>query len=475
MHQKPWLIGCFIVVAAWLAQANASTLDDPFHSAELHVQGSGYSQNDRLQSDCLQLIHGPMTLVDVVNKALCNNPQTRLAWANVRAQAALIGVAQSAYLPTLSFNAGKNQPFGDNSVPASSQTSSSLSAGFLLYDFGTRAANLENARQMMSAMANAQDSALQTVFLAAVQAYYQWHAVNSSVVAAREAERASAESLRAAQTRYRIGTGTPSDRLQAQTALSQAILSRIQAEGNAQSALAGVANVMGIDAQDAPALADSPLSIPSQEFENDLNALITQAKQDRSDLLAAQAQVKAAQAAVEIAQSSGMPSLFMNANNNYQNINSTVVTRSYSVGLTLTVPIFTGFNTTYRIRNAQALLDAKSAQLEQVSRQVSLDVWKNYYALRTAIDSVHAANDLQASAEESEKVALGRYKAGAGGILDLLNAQTALVNARQQFIQSLYNWQVAKAALAQSIGRLGYEQITESAAASASIKKANLQ
>lgn len=43
----------------------------------------------------------PLSLPDVVDHALCNNPQTREAWANARYQAAQVGMAQSAYLPSV--------------------------------------------------------------------------------------------------------------------------------------------------------------------------------------------------------------------------------------------------------------------------------------------------------------------------------------------------------------------------------------
>lgn len=451
-----------LLAGAWAGvPAHAFEFNDPFDSASMVVSGPGLSQDGRLHSDCPRVTEAAMSLLDVVNHALCNNPQTRLAWANAQAQAASVGVAQSAYLPTLGLNAAKSEPFGANPLPVNTQTNGALSLGFLIYDFGGRAATLENARQLLSSLAATQDAVLQSVFLSAVQAYYQWHAAEAAVTAAREAERASLESLHAAQSRYRIGTATPADRLLAQTALSQATLARIQAEGNAQSSLGVVANVMGLDAQEAPKLTSVPLSMPDGTFEEDLNALIAQAKQMRPDALAAQAQVNAARAAVDVARASGMPSLSANASNVYQNINASTVTRSYSVGLTLTVPIFSGFNTAYRVRNAQALVDAKAAQYEQVSKQVSLDVWKNYYALRTSIDAVRAASDLVASAQESEKAALGRYKAGVGAILDVLNAQSALASAWQQFIQTQYNWKVAAASLAQAMGQLGYEHITK--------------
>ena len=180
-------------------------------------------------------------------------------------------------------------------------------------------------------------------------------------------------------------------------------------------------------------------------------------------VVAAEAQVKAAQAGIDIARATGMPSLSLSAGKSYVDTGLPYATRGSSIGVTLSIPVFTGFNTTYRVRSAEAQLDAKAALHEQLAKQVSLDVWRSYYALKTSIESVRASADLVASAEASERVATGRYKAGVGGILDLLNAQSALASARQQNIQALYNWRIARAALAQAMGQLGFDQI-ESAA-----------
>jgi outer membrane protein TolC len=61
---------------------------------------------------------------------------------------------------------------------------------------------------------------------------------------------------------------------------------------------------------------------------------------------------------------------------------------------------------------------------------------------------------LLTSAEESSRVALGRYQEGVGNIIDTLNAQSALASAKQQKIQSILNWNIARTTLAQSIGVL---------------------
>jgi outer membrane protein len=87
---------------------------------------------------------------------------------------------------------------------------------------------------------------------------------------------------------------------------------------------------------------------------------------------------------------------------------------------------------------------------------VALDVWKAYQSLTTATQSLKTTVDLVASAEQAERVALGRYKAGVGTVLDLLTAQSALASARLQRIQAALDWFVYRATLAQAVGTLDY-------------------
>jgi outer membrane protein TolC len=118
------------------------------------------------------------------------------------------------------------------------------------------------------------------------------------------------------------------------------------------------------------------------------------------------------------------------------------------------VPIFSGYAPTYRVRAAEAQVEVKNSQFEQLRLQVALDVWTAYQNLTTATQSLRTTFDLLNSAEQSDRVALGRYKAGVGSILDVLTAQSALASARQQRIQSAFNWNISRATLAQSLGGL---------------------
>lgn len=403
-----------------------------------------------------------LTLADVVERALCNNPQTREAWANARVQAAQVGVSQSAYLPTISVGASQNRSRiegGGSRAPGAtnlSQHSLNASLNYLLYDFGGRAAALDNARQVLTALNLTQDATIQSVFLAAVQAYYQFFSTRAAVESLEQAEKSALESVRAATSRHKVGTGTLADKLQAETARAQATLLRIQAEGEARNARGALANVMGEDANRDFAIAPPTLHMAGVQFEHDIAGLIEEARNLRPDLAAAKAQVNAARASVEVAKAAGMPTISLTSNVSESNFGIFAPASNASVGVSVNFPLFTGFNNTYRIRAAETQVEARLAQSEKLSQQIALDVWKAYQGVLTGTQAVKSSLTLLSGATQSERVARGRYQAGVGNILDLLLAQASLANARMQNIQAIYNWHIAKAVLAQSMGMLDF-------------------
>jgi len=395
----------------------------------------------------------PLTAIDAVDLTLCNNPQTREIWAAARVQAALVGVAQSAWLPDLDGRAGAARNFTD--VRNYNQNTAALTLSWLMFDFGQRSANIENAQQLLNAAASSQSAAVQSLFLSALQSFYTAQAARAAVVSATQAERSAQEGFQVAEGRYKVGVATPADRLQAQTALSQATLNRIKAEGDSRNALGTLANVLGFDAQRRIALAEHQ-GMPSETvFQSDVDALIDEARQRRPDLKAAEAQVKAAEAGVDLARAQGRPTVSVATGSTWQDVGG-VTTNGGNVGIALNVPIFSGFETTYRIRSAAAQAEVRAAQRDRIRSQIALDVWKAYQSLTTATQSLKATADLVASVEQSERVALGRYKAGVGTVLDLLAAQSALASARLQRIQAALDWYVFRATLAQAMGALDY-------------------
>lgn len=395
----------------------------------------------------------PLSLVEVTEAALCHNPQTREVYANAKVQAAQVGVARSLFFPsvtdTLSATENKNR------TTNYSNATNRIVASYLLYDFGSRDANFENANQLLKAASATQNAIVQTVLLASVNAFYQVHASRAILNASIETERLSQESFKSAEAKYIAGVATPADKLQAQTSFANATLTKLRNEGTLKVAYGNLANVMGAPANINFQIADSKLDDIPELIDQDIDALIEQARLQRPDLMASEAQLKASLAKIESVKADAKPKVRIDASNQYdENLLGQTSQNTSQLGIFLSIPLFEGYKPTYLIRSAEATAELNASKRDQLKLQVSLDVWTAYQNLKTANESITASNVLLLSAEESSRVSLGRYKEGVGNIIDTLNAQSALANAKQQKIQSVLNWNIARTTLAQSIGVL---------------------
>ena len=460
--RRRWLAmsaAALLVVTAWARAA------DPFSTLKTTppVPAAGWA-GAQAGASCDRPDAMPWGLSDVVQVALCTNPRTRQTWAAARVQAAQLGAAQSARLPTLDLNTSaaraRSGIGGPLETPAQNRLAPTLQLNYLLFDFGGRSGAIEQARQALLAADWTHNATLQTVLLDAIQAYYQLLGAQASLTAAQKAEAAAREAFDAASYRHQIGAAALTDKLQAQTAYAQTVLLRRQAEGTAALARGNLANAVGLDADKRIALAPPPGVTPHPPAtDTDLAGLIARARRARPDLTAARARVEAARSAIDSARANGLPSLYASGNYGYSANDPGNNTRSWSAGLTLNVPLFSGFRNTYEIHAAEAQLGVQQASEEQLSQQVSLDVWSAYQRLQTIVAVYESSVTVLNAAEETDRAALGRYRAGAGTILELLNAQSSLANARSQMVQAQYNWYAGRVVLAQALGTLDYSAI----------------
>ena len=447
-----------ILAVATSVGSAAAASDDPFGTAALapSAPAQGWQQPGAAAPCTATTLAEPLLLVDALDLALCANPQTRQTWAAARVAAAQVGVARGAYLPNVTGTASVQRTDSRNALVAGvrDQATGTLSFSYLLFDFGGRDATLAQAQAALAAADWSHNVTLQSVLVATTDAYFALHATQEAVTSATVAEQAGARSLDAAKARQAAGAATRADVLQAQTALSQARLARMQAEGDAASARGVLANRLGLSAARPVKIATPPDLEARRLGDAAVDRLIEAALARRPDIRAADAQVQSAEANVRVQEAAAKPSVSIVGNLSASTVNPGLDPRSGAVGLSVNIPIFLGYQPTYRIRAAREQVEVQAATRDRLRNDVSLEVWQSYQTVRTQRESFAASTDLVTSATESWELALGRYRAGAGSVTDLLNAQSALAQARTQRIQARYRWNVAKVTLAKAIGTL---------------------
>lgn len=402
-----------------------------------------------------------LTIPDIVDLALSNNPATRFSWAQARSAADVFGSTRGRLLsPVLSATANvtRSRAAAIPGRPALDRTQMApgVNLSWLVLDFGGRAGSIDVARQTAVAADFTHNVTVQNTVLLTEAALFGYMGTRALRDAAQATVQEAQANLNAAEERHRVGLATIADVLQARTALSQAQLELETQEGALQIALGALASSMGLPANtrfDVPAV---PAGDSVHQVSISVDSLIAVAVQERPDLAAARAQAQAASAGIRVARSAELPSLGLASAAGYTSLtNPTFTGRTYSLGLSLQLPVFSGGSQEYDVAAAQAQLEAANARAETIRQQVVLQVLTAYYGLQTATQHVTTAADLLASAQQNEQVALGRYREGVGSIVDLLLAQSALANARAQAVQTRWQWRMALAQLAHDVGVLG--------------------
>ena len=402
-----------------------------------------------------------ITMAQVVEIALENNPLTQGSYQQALSAAALLGSKKAPYYPTVGATASFSR---SNSFIPSTSTGMTINAygpavslSYLLLDMGGRAANAEDARLGLIAADWSHNAMVQNVILGVETAYVGYLDAKAQLEAAGVDVQQAQAALDAATSRHDAGLATIAEVLQARTALSQARLAQQAADGQVLALRGALATAMGLPANTPYDVGELPADLPLDRASGAVEDLITTARLRRPDLEAARALAAKATAHIRSVRSDGLPWLSLSASAGRTYFDPAFTTsyrNTWSASALLTVPIFTGFANTYNIRQAIADAAVAKAQADSLDQQVVLQVWQSYYAFKTATQLVKTSRDLLESAGESQRVALGRYKEGVGTIIDLLTAQAALATARAQEIVARSSWYVAVAQLAHDTGTI---------------------
>ncbi len=400
-----------------------------------------------------------LTLAEVVDIGLRNNPATRLSWANARAAAAAYGSERGSYLPTIDGEVTgtrlKTVASQGRSAVSQSVLSPGLNISYLLLDFGGRSGNVGAARNDLIAANFAHNATIQAVVLQIQRAHFEYIATRALLEAQRTTAREAKTNLAAAEERHRVGVATIADVLQARTAASQAELAVETTSGNLQTSRGALALALGFPANIPYDIDTTAGQRPVALLADSVDVLITRAVEARPDLAAAQAEFLAFRSQISVARANRLPSLTLNGTGGRTYTSSLPRGgNNYSVSLGVRIPLSAGFSRIYDQRLAVALSEAAGARADALGQQVVFEVFSSYYALQTAARRVRTTNDLIASAEQSNEVALARYRAGVGSVLDLLSAQSALADARAQQILARLEWNTSLAQLARDAGVL---------------------
>jgi outer membrane protein TolC len=273
-----------------------------------------------------------------------------------------------------------------------------------------------------------------------------------ATVAATRAQVTAGETLYAqAVDRNKSGVVAAIDVLRARVELQTEQQRLIAAENQLALDKLALARVTGLPKGQAFEVTDSVPYAPLDGIT--LKEALERAITTRADYLSAKASVRAAELRRQSAAAANYPWLAANAD--YGDIGSPNFGTShgtFSVGVTLTVPIFQGTRVRADILEADSVLQQRKAELADLDGEIDEQVRRAFLNLQSSSDLVGVARGNIELAGETLVQAQDRFSAGVATNLDVVQAQESVAAANQAYIASLYSYNVAKLSLAQAIG-----------------------
>lgn len=289
----------------------------------------------------------------------------------------------------------------------------------------------------------------QDLVLEVKQGYYTYRENENLVGVNIENVRNSQSHLDLAQARLRAGLGLPIDVVRAQTALSEAIVALDVARNTASQSRVTLALAMGIDPR-TPVTAGASGEPPPAS--TDVNRLTDEAMRQRPEVLQARATLEAAEHGVSAEKTFNAPALSANGGLIARGNSLPPRNDTGTIGIGIVWDPFDGGLTAGRVRTARANVETARADLRSSQLGVTADVSQAYLNLRTAEQRVASAQSEITNAEEGVSLAEGRYRAGVGLFIDVIDAQTALLTARTNRVTAESGVDRARAQLKRAIG-----------------------
>jgi outer membrane protein/protease secretion system outer membrane protein len=303
----------------------------------------------------------------------------------------------------------------------------------------------------------------QKLVMRVTEAYFNVLLADEQVTLIGLQKNAYAAQADAARKSFNAGTGTRTDIDEAQARYDLAVAQELEARQNAEQMRHRLQVLV-----DQPVTDIAPVDVRKLQLTApaaSLDEWIARADSTSAEVDAARAQIEMSRAEVDKARSAHYPTLDGYASltrTNSDNVNS-VNTRYYqkSVGVQLTVPLFSGGYVNSQVREALARLEASQDQLEALRRDLAVRVQQEFRGVTEGLVKVKALEQAVRSAEQLIVSSRRSFEAGVRTRLDILNAEQQAGQARRDLAQARFSYLLSRVRLRALAGNLRAENIDE--------------
>ncbi|ATZ73779.1 outer membrane channel protein TolC [Idiomarina sp. X4] len=410
-------------------------------------------------------------LAQIYRLAVDNDPTLLRAAAERNATQKGVDIAKSGFLPQVNGEAGYSESTSDspqfvnNQIQKFAIDSSGWQAGVTLnqsiFDWSVWK-NADIAEKQAYQAEISYSNAQQELMLRVVNAYFQALQAKDDLSFAEAEKKAIKRQLEQTKQRFSVGLTAITDVHEAQAQYDSAVAREIQARNAVEIAYESIREITGQYPQTLAAL-DTETFSPSDPAPEDVMKWVKKAENSNLSLLESMVQVEIAEQQIKLQQAGHYPTVSLSANYSANDIDRTIQGEpspdtgrldSRSIGLNVSVPIFSGFRTSAEVSQARDNYVASSQQMVQTRRQIEREVRNAYYEVSASIASISAFQQSVVSAESALKATEAGFEVGTRTIVDVLNSTQNLYNAKRNLSEARYGYIRQMLRLEQAAGQL---------------------
>jgi outer membrane protein len=407
-------------------------------------------------------------LVQIYEMALESDPQLAAAKSTRDSTGEARPLALAPLLPQLSLSGAATRIdydphnetfFRGKDTYSTNDTTLTLKQALVRFD---RWIQLDQSNYTIEASKAQYESAYLNLMLRVAQAYFNILAAEDNLELTRAEMRAISRQLDQAKQRFDVGLIAVTDVHEVQAAYDQARaneISAINALDGTWEALREI--VAGFDGKSINRLRSNiPLSRPNPD---NVDTWTETALQRNPDIIASRNTTEVARKTIDLQRSGHLPALDLVAQAATENSDSRFGYGSDAdmgtIGLQLSVPLYTGGEVSSRTRQARYDFQTSSDKLEQLRRQVKRQVSDAYRGVVSSISRVKALDSATRSAESALAATQAGFDVGTRTMVDVLTVQQNLYRARRDYEAAHYQYIIYGLQLKMSAGTLKVDDL----------------
>ena len=275
---------------------------------------------------------------------------------------------------------------------------------------------------------------------------------------------ASLEQLQQNKRRFEKGYGTITEISEAQAGYDMALAEGVDFANGVEFNRRELEHFTGVYPDKLSRLVPEKLVLSRPQPDN-VESWIKVALADNHDIAAARQEIQMAKKEIDKQRAQRYPVLNLVAGRNYSESDNNYIIGSsydtYSVGLQMSVPIYTGGYVSASVRQAQARRMKANEELSFKERGIESDVRKYFNGVVTSISQIHAYEQAVKSGEVALQGTKKGFVAGLRTNMDVLDAEQKLLTSKRNLAKSRYQYILNRLQLKASVGTLAQSDVDE--------------